>query len=468
MAVGSADRLTALAPLAEHRRAGGYEVILTESSDAAEALRSQALPPDYLLLLGNEKELPPKAMPYYRWDTKKQPPAFPSDMVRADLNADGVADFPVGRLPYSDPDQIRAAALKTIAWEKRTPQPGDLSLPIWAGDPNFGPAAKILCNQVFFNAVTRHPPPWLDFWILYGEAGHALGGWVQDHPATYASRLRQGALLSGMNGHGHPDHFWSLTHEQQRICWRSTDAARLQNGPPLAPHVIIACSCAAFHRGTGPCVAESLVSTPGGPVVCVAATEMSHPLPNYYSGICALRALADTSLRTAGDFWLAVQRMAYAERDTMLETVLRDLERAIHGEKDFTRLRQDHQFLYNIIGDPAARMFIPQPLEVKITPVAEKADAPRLWTVSRPADVRGPLHVEFRRKITMPEAAPAAETRAAAEKRFLEAQQALAFQPLREIPGTDAWEGHLPEGPGTLRFYTLGADGWLVAGIAMP
>ena len=57
MAVGSADRLEALAPLAEHRRAGGYEVILTESSDAAQALRSQTMPPDYLLLLGNESLL---------------------------------------------------------------------------------------------------------------------------------------------------------------------------------------------------------------------------------------------------------------------------------------------------------------------------------------------------------------------------------------------------------------------------
>lgn len=468
MAAGSAERLAALAPLAEHRRACGYEVILTEASDAAAALRSHAAPPDYLLLLGDEKELPPKAMSYYRWDTKKQPPTYPSDMAQADLNADGMADFPVGRFPFSDPAQIRVAALKTIAWEKRSPQPGDLSLPVWAGDPNFGAAAKILCNQVFFNAVTRQPPLWLDFWILYGEAGHALGGWVQDHPSMYAARLRQGALLSGMNGHGHPDHFWSLTHEQQRICWRSTDAARLQSGPPLAPHAIIACSCAAFHRGTGPCVAESLVSAPGGPVACIAATEMSHPMPNYYSGICALRALGDPSLRTAGDFWLAVQRMAFAERDTVLEAVLRDLERAIHGEKDFTRLRQDHQFLYNIIGDPAARMFIPQPLEVKLILPTDKAGTPRRWTVTRPADVRGPLHVEFRTRITMPTGSPAPENREAAEKRFAEAQQALAFRPLHELHATESWEGTLPKGPGTIRFYTSGPDGWLVAGIALP
>jgi hypothetical protein len=453
VAVGSPERLAAVRPLAEWRKKQGFNVSLSVDLPQSTAGTPK---PDFLLLLGDDRDLPAQRMPYYRWESK-QPETFPSDMALADFDQDGFPDFAVGRFPFSDPKAIRQAAEKTVRWEQRRPQFSDLSMPIWAGDPNFGPLIKSMAMGMMQASLDLFAPKWLDIWMLNGDAEHALGGWVEAHPQMYLQRIRQGGCFSSMMGHGRSDEFWSLDFAGKRIAWQPSHAAELSAAEPLAPHLIFACSCGGFHKARKWCVSESLLAAPGGPVACVAATEESHPLTNYYSSTAFLRTLKEGTARTFGRLWLELQKDALHRTEKEKELFLAHVEGQIHGKMEPALLKRDHMLLYNITGDPATRVFLPEPLPVALK---RNAEGNWSWNVTKP-DHAGRLRVQFRQVLSSVFPARANDApREEAERLFAEANSRLAFHDVVELDASGEWKGSHAHQPGTLRFIAETPDGW--------
>ncbi len=469
LAVGSPVFLKELAPLAELRTVQGFAPVLS-SRPPEEAISACQPAPSYILLVGDEVwlsigatselqhwQIRAKRAPFYRWQDK-QSPEFPSDMAYGDLDRDGMPEVPVGRIPARTKEEVAAAVKKTVAWEKLTTNPEDLRVPIWIGDPAYGPLFAKVSMSFLITSLSINAPKWLDYWILNGDAAHPLCGNPFDQPRLYNEQLHRGNLFTAMMGHGSTDHFWSFTSQGVSIQYNGGHSQALTQGGPTPPHIIFACSCGRYQSASKRCLAEDLLAAPGGPVLTVAASIESHPLTNYYTSTALLRALGK-GIDRFGPLWISTQQDASRRTEREKEFLLAEVEGKLHGKMEPAMLKRDQVLMYNILGDPASRIGAPKKLEVSV----EKNDGAWTWSLQKPAGV-GALQVEWRPPLSTvfaprnPSLPPAQ-----ANELLAQTNHALAFRPLEKKEAELPWTGQAKE-KGTLRFLARGAQGELWAG----
>jgi hypothetical protein len=458
----------ALAPLADHRRDDGMEVLISTDSPP-EAVAACPRLPSYILLVGDvapdaEGDSPPWHMPaervrQHRWGPRQRE-TFPSDAILGDLDDDGRPEVPVGRLPVRSVEQLNAIIEKIIAYEQAEAELADLRLNFWAGDPAYGAALNTLATPAAITALRSAAPPWVQPWMLSSNPAFAFTGHPPDAPAIFCRRMAEGSLLNLLMGHGSETHWYSMVHEQETI-WLSPQTARksLSDGPPASPLIILACLCGSYDR-EAPSLAERLLDLPGGPVAVVAASAESHPLPNLYSGLAMLPVLDDRPERM-GKLWLALLDRVRKQRNPIYEAVV-NVEHDRQGlDVEIDDLLEDHPRLYNLFGDPATRLRMPQPLHGRL----DFIDGAWQWRVDKPEEAER-LIVEFRpagRKPPMAVQDPTAEQAAA----LLEKANALfEFERLAEMTADEDWQGQIDE-EGLLRLIAVGEGKTWTAGLRL-
>ncbi|MBN1422022.1 MAG: hypothetical protein JXP34_24835 [Planctomycetes bacterium] len=457
LAVTRPSLAEAVAPLAAHRRSEGFEAVIS-TAPVAEAIASAPRRPAFLLLAGDDEtgregepwSLPAKRLPLYRWRAP-QPSDFSSDAAYGDIDGDLAPDIPVGRIPARTEDELERIIDKIIAFETRAPVGDDLRFLAWAGAPGYGPFIDTLATGFLVSIVRSQAPPWTSPWLISAAWGHPLCGWPPDQPERYTRELRRGAMLAAFMAHASPNAVYSMAHEGRPIFYGAAEARDgLAEGPPCAPMIILACHAGAFVRHD-PCMAEAFLALPGGPPAVIAATTESHPLTNYFTGKCLLAALAGDR-RRIGDLWLRAQDRAFEARDPIVERVLRDAEGKLEPEIDTAKLRRDQRLMYVLLGDPAMRLKIPDPLDVRI----ERSGSAWRWKVARP-DGAVRLSVGLRRATAAAAAFPPPPANAGeARERFDAANAEWVFAPIAVRGSEDAWEGEIAE-PGLARFVVTGA-----------
>jgi hypothetical protein len=464
MAVGPAPLLEAIEPLAAHRRAEGMETHLS-TLPPAEAIAQAPRPPDFLVLVGDDAPraekmswyVPSVRRPFHGWQGNHRPD-FASDFAWAGLDDHGVPNVPTGRLPARTPAEAALLAKKILAWEK---QPiGSLSLPMWAGDPLYAPEYTERFMSFLFGQVQRNGPAWLEPWVLSGDAKHSLAGPFGRQAQLFDDRTARGAIFTGMIGHGLPQSFLSLRLGPIKLGYDVKDARALIDGPPRPPHVIFACQAGKFTLPNDRCLAEELVLAPAGPVLCIAATEDSHPLPNFYTATSLLQKVKSmTGAGRFGSLWLDAQRAARRRNDPLYELLLRDAEgRLKKGRADVELIKTDQAALYAIIGDPATHVYMPQKLEAKTV----KTEQGWSWEVTPPP---GAVRLRVERRASAPAFPPrppgADDTLLTGL--FETASALLKFQPIATLAAGEPWRGQLAE-PSILRLIADTATGVYVAG----
>ncbi len=128
----------------------------------------------------------------------------------------------------------------------------------------------------------------------------------------------------------------------------------------------------------------------------LGATTESHPLTNYFSGACLLAALGGREKRL-GTVWLGAQRQASHTRDFLMEMMLRDVEGSLEKEINVEKLRRDQVLMYALLGDPATRLRLPEPLEASV----ERTETGWRWRAKRPPGATR-LEVGFREARELP------------------------------------------------------------------
>ena len=240
-----------------------------------------------------------------------------------------------------------------------------------------------------------------------------------------------------------------MDYAGQKLEYVVADALRLTGDRPSPPHVIFACATGNFALPENDCLAEALFRAPGGPVLCAGATQDSHPLTNYYHSTALLESLA-TGIPRFGDLWLRSLRKANATSEPEKELLVHVLEPLLIKKSLTTAdIRADHAMLYNLIGDPATRMFTPEKLQAEIT----EENGQWRWSVPQPPPGARLL---VQRRAPLPKFAltdPVA-TRDGATSRLTEANARLQFVTQLELPGGKKWSGLTP-GPGTLRLVAI-------------
>ncbi|MEK7953638.1 C25 family cysteine peptidase [Luteolibacter soli] len=469
LCVGPRELVEAAAPLCELRMSQGWRVERSQSPPA-EAIAALDPKPAAVLILGDDSTAPVAApwltaaerRPYHGW-LAKHPKEFVSDAAYGDLNRDGIPEIPVGRIPARSPADVDAVVKKIIAWEKRTPSPADLSVPVWAGDPGFGKIGegmKLISLPFFMNRLREEAPLWASFWLLQSEPRSPFCGWPEDSATNFNQRISQGSLFSAMIGHGRTDSWWIMTLPTGSLRYRPEDARALVAPQPAAPHIVFACRCGAFADPKTRCLGEEMLFAPGGPVACIAASVDSHPLTNYYGSTSLLEDLNRDPSDTLGQLWVDSITRAHARHEVLKELLVSLLEPIVIGKRNPVEdLKADHLLIYNLLGDPATRLFMPRPLEAKV----ERLGSEWKWSVTKPTDLAPGQRLVIQHRPPLPGVylgKPGSEPQAA-NMALEKANAALGFRTLKELNSTEAWNGEIAE-PGTLRLCVTGGPALLV------
>lgn len=447
--------LEAIKPLAEMRNKDGFETVIS-TRPVPEAIAALKHRPAFLVLVGDDEPgkqkepwyVPSRRRKFYRWRWF-QPKEFASDTLWGDFDGDLIPDIPVGRIPVRKAEQLKLVVKKIIAFEQKQPALDDLRLPIWAGAAEFNPMVDSLTTILLLNIVRANASEWLSPWVISADRMHSLCGWPPDHSTMFTKQLKRGGISTVLIGHGMTDYFHSMRFNDRRISYRAADAKdALSTGQPAPPLIIIACYCASFAEKEN-CLAESLLLMPGGPVAVIGATTESHPLPNYFSGLCLLRTVSGNDKRL-GSMWLNSQRKAMKSRDFIMERVLINAEGKLEEKIDVARLRRDQILMYALLGDPATRLRLPDKLGGKI----KRLDDGWQWQVDKPKGATR-LYVGFRPAGQNFPTAHLPLEKAAARKRFEQANATFDFQPLAELAADKPWRGVINK-EGTLRLVAIG------------
>ncbi|MCH7871403.1 MAG: hypothetical protein IID33_06855, partial [Planctomycetes bacterium] len=282
-------------------------------------------------------------------------------------------------------------------------------------------------------------------------------------PQRFAASLANGALLGILMGHSSSEQFSSMRHENRSVGFSVTDARQYFNdAPPAPPIVIFACDAGKFDAEQ-PCLAEAMLLSRGGPVAVIAATTESHPLTNYYSGFAQLAAL-DRRQNRLGLMWLDVQRRASVDRNPLIERLLRNVEGKLEDEINVANLRRDQMLMYAVLGDPATRISLPQPLEAAIERTADGWE----WTAERPEGATR-LSVGFRSAEVLipasaavrqadPDAARAAFEAANRQFKYVASATPLGDGPWRGKVDRTGWLRLVATGPGLIHAAVVVAE----------
>ncbi|MCK4294343.1 MAG: hypothetical protein KAY65_14185 [Planctomycetes bacterium] len=447
--------LEAIKPLDEKRSKDGFKTVIS-TRPPAQAIADLKRRPAFLLLIGDDQPgeekqpwyLPSRTRKLYRWRALQRK-EFASDVLWGDLDGDLIPDIPVGRIPVRTARQLELVVNKILTFENKQPTLDDLRLPIWAGSSGYNPVLDSMATWLLLNSVQKNASLWVRPWIISADPTHPLCGWPPDQSATFTKQLERGALMAILMGHASATSFHSMTFNSRNIRYSAEDAgAALAGDKPAPAMVIIACSTGNF---TGPenCLGESLLLIPAGPVAVIAATTESHPLTNYFSGLCLLQQSAQKNKRL-GSLWLAAQQNAMKARDFIMERMLVNIEGKLEEKMNVGNLRRDQILMYALLGDPATRLYLPDQLHAGIKYSAGAWH----WDVRKPEQATR-LYVSFRPGGQSFPKVGAQLEKTTARKLFQQANDTFAFKPLREFAAAEAWKGATNKA-GTLRLVATG------------
>jgi len=459
--------VSTLEPLAQKRTSDGFHVVIsTESIDSA--IASCPHEPNYLVIVGDYQEnhrgepwfMPTRIQKFYQFNYGQRD-TYAADPLWGDLNNDLVPDLPVGRIPVRTTEQLQLVINKILTYENQPPDPNNLSLLVWAGAPNYNPILDNLVITLGANLVKQNAPDWMQMWSIVADNFNPLCGWPPDHNTLFNHKLQNHAALAVLIGHARERSFLSMVHQGEYIEYSAPDKyyhpysyynikpndteTKISPAPVMT---LITCYTGDFS-GSINCLAEALLLMPDGPVALIAATTESHPLTNAYTSLSLLHNLSKKEKRI-GDIWLNAQSQMLRTRDFILESILSKVGNRIDENLDIPRLRRDQFLMYAVLGDPAVKLPLPDPLDV----ACERTDEGWSWHAEKPDGVAR-LLVSYRPKLQSLIAGQNPSDKQKVAQLFQQTNQTYAFTPLTELNRNTPWEGKLNK-QGTLRLVALG------------
>ncbi len=316
-------------------------------------------PPRFLLLLGDadrdvtgisERETIPALQVPTLYNG-----ATAADPLLGDLDADGLPEVAVGRIPARTPEALRDLIARIIKLET-APVTGAWrgQLAFFSGVPGFSPAADAALKIVATSVLTKAVPARFALSVL--DAGGDMDNVALG--VALAERLDAGALVFAYAGHAGRDALAPRRTDRGSVrMLQSQEAGALRLGGRTPAMLLLACSAGEFDVPESDCLAEQLLLGADGPVAVIASTRVSHPFPNALLGMAIPAALFRDG--TLGEGLLLAKKAMFDEAHGPMGALARNfLSQAV----DATRLVRDHAALYALFGDPATRLPVPAEL----------------------------------------------------------------------------------------------------------
>lgn len=305
-----------------------------------------------------------------------------ADPLLGDIDDDGFPDLAVGRIPARAPEDMSRVLDRILTSETR-PETGTWKREaLFVGIPaGFGAAQDAMIEKVAGDTLVDAVPPWIHLDATYASPASPWGWPIADFNGRFLRRYGAGALVVTYAGHGSERALDTLKSGKDRFPFMTfDDVGRLRPTRRTGAVVLLACSTGRHDDPANDCLAERWYLAEGGPLAMVAASRVSHPVPNALLGMALPRALTEPG-RGVGEAWLATLsggRAAMKSPVALLAAPFLSKSVTLDG------LMRDHVALYHLFGDPAARLPLPTPASGLEAPERVRAGDPVSITFDLP------------------------------------------------------------------------------------
>jgi len=369
-----------LKPLVEHRRGQGLVPLVMEARElydtfthgdfdpaairkfVQQACLNWKQKPRYLLLVGDAdhgcdwlstKETLPTCMVMTDYNGSTA-----TDAPFGDVDGDGQCEVAVGRLPLRTQTDLMQVIARTIDLERRPPSGAwRRRVRFVAGEARFNPIVDGLLQRTFRSIVGKEVPAAFRLSMTWSNPRSPFYWPANRFSDRVVSEFNEGALVFTYVGHGSTEAFDRI--RDRGLLYPILDEQsihRIDAGGRNAVLAIIACWTGNFDRPGRDSISELLIRQRGGPAAVLASSRISHPFPDALLGLGLARAFFNGRQRL-GDVFESARRIMLKEADGKLGTMAKPfLSKAI----DPSLLVRDHLWLYNLLGDPATRMPLPE------------------------------------------------------------------------------------------------------------
>ncbi|TWT71831.1 hypothetical protein Pan14r_41480 [Crateriforma conspicua] len=379
---------TAARTWVEHRRAESLQITVIPSQRTAESLSqtiNQASDANtrYVVLLGDAPVIgtpcdPARQIPtHYRETTVTRnwgsTPTIATDLPYGLAGPDKIPRRAVGRIPVTSPAQVQSFVNRLKAYERsRDFGPWRQRIELTAGVGGFGMIADAAIEQVTRAIVTGVLPGDTRTSIAYGSPGHRFYPPGPSFRDAVIRRYRRGSRFWVYAGHGWIDQLDRVPATEDGIAvLDNVSVSRLAGSQERSSiGLMLACYTGAFDASQ-PCLAESMMMQPFGPIAMIAGSRVTMPYGNCTAAVGLIDGIYDRRMPRLGDAWLGTLSAMHADDEQDDRTTTRKLIDTLAAvvSPSGTKLideRHEHMRLYNLLGDPTLKLNPPKTVPIRV------------------------------------------------------------------------------------------------------
>jgi len=355
----------AVEPLALHRKAEGFHVVVIDAcATGAEALQRTVRAtwqawsgPSCVLLVGTpvgtysdcaECVLPALAGTQGRMKLRATDNSYGCDEGQV------VPRVAVGRLPARTPAEAGAMVAKTLAWEnEERPGPWKRQFVLLAGAPSYNPIVDRLVENLAMSKFADLDPVWSGN-AIYNNSGSCYALPTTRLQKQAVAYLGEGQLLTVYLGHSSTRGFWY--DGMGGPYFSAAQWSELKLDKPVGILATFGCYGIQYDGLRGEGYGLYAMRNPHGPVAVIGsewecwaamAMLMSDGLLNNLPGA--------TQAVRLGTLWLTMKRQL---ADRPLNPLVFQALNAVDGDPETPEAEQrlEHQEMFMLLGDPALRL----------------------------------------------------------------------------------------------------------------
>jgi len=298
-------------------------------------------------------------------------PEIASDSHYADFDGDGRVDVALGRLPVENPQQLTKLVQRIISYEvDNVNHASKRNVHFIAGVGGFGPLADGLIDAISRRLIGGGIPDSLNVSMTYASWQSPYCPAPREFSAYTIDRFNEGGLFWVYMGHGQSYQLDALRAPEcpPLPIYRSSDTAKLKvrGVPPIC--VFLACNTGAFDAPRAS-IGEQMLLAPQGAIAVLAATRVTMPYAMSVMGDSMLNQAFKYRRETLGEIVLLAKQELVAATGKSVSPNRRLLDQiAAVASPDSGLLkeeRQEHSWMFNLLGDPLLRVNYPDGMRVK-------------------------------------------------------------------------------------------------------
>jgi hypothetical protein len=286
----------------------------------------------------------------------------------------GISRLAVGRWPVRTPEEVATQVRKALRFElEQRPRLQRGCVTFLATTPNYDPLVDpVLERTALLMIGTQLHARW-DVRALYSSPRSQFFPGPNETARQVVRWFEDATPITLFAGHGYESGVDSLRYDGKQHRVLDTELAEtVRGGAPGTILWLSACSCGDFDLADGRGLAESLMMNPLGPTAVVAGSDVTSAYANTLHCLGLARDVLEQSPETLGEAFLRWKQAAYRPAPGWLKRLLLSLEPAERPEF----LAEDHQFLYNLLGDPTLPLLLPRRVEFQASITEEAAELP--------------------------------------------------------------------------------------------